>query len=261
MSTSIAVSRVTDVLSHGSADADILYYMSANSAAQPKVAVVDDERSIRDLLEIGLGREGYAVRTAADGQQAIALVAEWQPDVIVLDVMMPKLDGFSLLPLLRRRTQAPIIMLTARGDIADRVTGLRGGADDYLAKPFDLDELLARLEAALRRPHLATPKQLAYEDLTADLETREVFRAGERIDLTVREFELLVVLMREPRRVFSKGRLLDTVWGADFDGPVGIVETYISYLRAKIDAKTDIKLIHTIRGAGYTLRTEPARTP
>ena len=235
--------------------------MVAHVPGKPKVVVVDDERSIRELLELGLAREGYVVRSAADGAQALALIAEWCPDVIVLDVMMPKIDGFALLPMLRRRTQAPIIMLTARGDISDRVTGLRGGADDYLAKPFDLDELLARLEAALRRPHLATPKQLAYEDLTADLETREVFRAGERIDLTVREFELLVVLMREPRRVFSKDRLLDVVWGAEFDGPVGIVETYISYLRAKIDAKTDIKLIHTIRGAGYTLRTEPARTP
>lgn len=255
------VSQLTDVLSRGSALADILYYMSAANASQTKVAVVDDERSIRDLLEIGLGREGYAVRTAADGQQAIALVADWQPDIIVLDVMMPKLDGFSLLPLLRRRTQAPIIMLTARGDIADRVAGLRGGADDYLAKPFDLDELLARLEAASRRPHLATPKHLAYEDLTADLETREVFRASKPIDLTVREFELLVVLMREPRRVFSKDRLLDVVWGADFDGPIGIVETYISYLRAKVDANNPVKLIHTVRGAGYTLRVESSRTP
>ena len=253
------VSRITDLLSRASARADILYYMGAANAPQMKVAVIDDERSIRDLLEIGLGREGYTVRTAADGQQAIALVADWQPDVIVLDVMMPKLDGFSLLPLLRRRTQAPIIMLTARGDVADRVIGLRGGADDYLAKPFDLDELLARLEAALRRPHLAAPKQLAYEDLTADLDTREVFRGAERIDLTVREFELLVVLMREPRRVFSKDRLLDVVWGADFDGPIGIVETYISYLRAKIDANSSVKLIHTVRGAGYTLRVEPAR--
>jgi DNA-binding response OmpR family regulator len=225
-----------------------------------KVAVVDDERSIRELLELGLAREGYAVRAAADGSQAIALVTEWNPDIIVLDVMMPKIDGFALLPLLRRRTQAPIIMLTARGDIADRVAGLRGGADDYLAKPFDLEELLARLEAALRRPQLADPRILNYADLVADLDTREVFRGGVRIDLTAREFDLLVTLLREPRRVFGKDRLIDLVWGVGFDGPVGIVETYISYLRAKIDAEAPIKLIQTIRGAGYTLRIEP-QTP
>jgi DNA-binding response OmpR family regulator len=230
--------------------------MVAHSPGRPKVAVVDDERSIRELLELGLAREGYIVRSAADGAQALTLVAEWCPDVIVLDVMMPKIDGFALLPMLRRRTQAPIIMLTARGDIADRVSGLRGGADDYLSKPFDLAELLARLEAALRRPHLADPRILTYADLIADLDTREIFRAGVRVDLTAREFDLLVALLREPRRVFSKERLIDLVWGIGFDGPVGIVETYVSYLRAKIDADAPIKLIQTIRGAGYTLRIE-----
>lgn len=230
--------------------------MAHDAKGRPKVAVVDDERSIRELLELGLEREGYAVRSVPDGQQALSLVGEWQPDVIVLDVMMPKIDGFALLPLLRRRTQAPIIMLTARGDVADRVIGLKGGADDYLSKPFDLEELLARLEAALRRPRLAEPKTLAYADLTADLDTHEVFRAGKRIDLTAREFELLVTLLREPRRVFSKERLLDLAWGVGFDGPIGIVETYISYLRAKIDAEEPVKLLQTIRGAGYTLRIE-----
>jgi DNA-binding response OmpR family regulator len=231
--------------------------MVAHVPGKPKVVVVDDERSIRELLELGLAREGYVVRSAADGAQALTLVAEWCPDVIVLDVMMPKIDGFALLPMLRRRTQAPIIMLTARGDIADRVAGLRGGADDYLAKPFDLEELLARLDAALRRPHLADPRILTYADLIADLDTREIFRAGMRVDLTAREFDLLVALLREPRRVFSKERLIDLVWGVGFVGPVGIVESYVSYLRAKIDADAPVKLIQTIRGAGYTLRIEP----
>jgi len=230
--------------------------MVAHVPGKPKVVVVDDERSIRELLELGLAREGYVVQTAADGAQALALVADWCPDVIVLDVMMPKIDGFALLPMLRRRTQAPIIMLTARGDLSDRVTGLRGGADDYLAKPFDLEELLARLDAALRRPHLADPRVLTYSDLSADLDTREVVRAGARIDLTAREFDLLVALLREPRRVFSKERLLELVWGVGFDGPIGIVETYVSYLRAKIDAEAPVKLIQTIRGAGYSLRLE-----
>jgi DNA-binding response OmpR family regulator len=230
--------------------------MTTERSGRPKVAVVDDERSIREMLELGLAREGYLVRCAPDGQQALSLVAEWNPDVIVLDVMMPKIDGFALLPLLRRRTQAPIIMLTARGDVADRVAGLKGGADDYLAKPFDLEELLARLEAALRRPRLAEPKILNYADLVADLDTREVFRNGRRLDLTAREYDLLIALLREPRRVFSKERLIDLVWGVGFDGPVGIVETYISYLRAKVDADAPQKLLHTLRGAGYTLRLE-----
>jgi DNA-binding response OmpR family regulator len=230
--------------------------MTHDTPGSPKVAVIDDERSIRDLLELGLAREGYSVRSAADGQLGLGLVSQWDPDVIVLDVMMPKIDGFALLPLLRRRTQAPIIMLTARGDIADKVAGLKGGADDYLAKPFDLTELLARLEAALRRPRLAEPKILTYADLTADLDTHEVFRSGKRLDLTAREYDLLIALLREPRRVFSKDRLIDQVWGVGFDGPVGIVETYISYLRAKIDNDASVKLIHTIRGAGYTLRIE-----
>ncbi len=218
------------------------------------MAVVDDERHIREMLELGLGREGYLVRCAADGQAALALVRDWEPDVIVLDVMLPKIDGFALLPLLRRQTEAPILMLTARGDVSDRIEGLARGADDYLPKPFAFDELLARLGAALRRPRLAVMETLHFADIYVDLERREVSRGERRIDLTPREYNLLLTLVREPRRVWSKEQLLDTVWGHDFEGNPSIVETYVSYLRAKLDAGGEAPLIQTIRGVGYALR-------
>jgi len=196
------------------------------------------------------------VRSAADGAQALDLIGQWEPDIIILDVMLPKIDGFTLLPMLRKKTEAPIIMLTAKGDIPDKVVALDRGADDYLAKPFAFEELLARLGAALRRPKLATGAELRYDDLTVNVETREVLRGGRRIGLTPREFDLLVALIRVPRRVLTKEQLLEQVWGHDFEGEVGIVETYISYLRAKIDGGEQRRIIHTVRGVGYALRED-----
>jgi DNA-binding response OmpR family regulator len=222
----------------------------------PKVVVVDDERHVREMLELGLTREGYTVRSAADGAQALELIGQWQPDVIILDVMLPKIDGFTLLPMLRKKTEAPIIMLTAKGDIPDKVVALDRGADDYLAKPFAFEELLARLGAALRRPKLAAGAELRYDDLSVNVETHEVIRGGRRIGLTPREFDLLVALIRVPRRVLTKEQLLEQVWGHDFEGEVGIVETYISYLRAKVDGGAQKKIIHTVRGVGYALRED-----
>jgi DNA-binding response OmpR family regulator len=222
----------------------------------PKVVVVDDERHVREMLELGLTREGYTVRSAADGAQALELIGQWQPDVIILDVMLPKIDGFTLLPMLRKKTEAPIIMLTAKGDIPDKVVALDRGADDYLAKPFAFEELLARLGAAMRRPKLAAGAELRYDDLSVNVETHEVIRGGRRIGLTPREFDLLVALIRVPRRVLTKEQLLEQVWGHDFEGEVGIVETYISYLRAKVDGGAQKKVIHTVRGVGYALRED-----
>jgi two-component system response regulator MprA len=230
--------------------------MNGKMAAPPKVAVVDDERHVREMLELGLAREGYAVRCAADGAQALELVGEWQPDIVILDVMLPKIDGVTLLPMLRKKTEAPIIMLTAKGGVPDRVAALVRGADDYLAKPFVFEELLARLTAALRRPRLAGGDVLRYVDLTINLETREVTRGERQIGLTPREFDLLVALARTPRRVLTKEQLLQQVWGHDFEGEVGIVETYISYLRAKVDAGSPKRIIHTVRGVGYALRED-----
>jgi DNA-binding response OmpR family regulator len=223
---------------------------------QSKILVVDDERSMRDMLRLGLEQQGYAVRDLPDGRGLEEAVVQWQPDAIVLDVMMPFADGFTLLPLIRRMTQAPVIMLSAKTDVGDRVTGLTLGADDYVPKPFAFPELVSRIEAALRRPHISAPEFLRYMDLSVNLRTREVERAGRKIQLTNKEFTLLVTLMREPRRVFGKEDLLAQVWGEDFEGEIGNVETYISYLRAKVDADASNRLIHTIRGAGYSLRGE-----
>ncbi|MDQ6781659.1 MAG: response regulator transcription factor [Candidatus Eremiobacteraeota bacterium] len=220
----------------------------------PRVAVIDDERHIRTLLEIGLADEGFAVRTASDGALGLTLVREWKPDVIVLDVMMPKIDGIALLPMVRRLTEAPVVMLSAKSEIADKIEGLGAGADDYLAKPFEFSELVARLKTALRRPKLAKNSVLRYADLVVDTEARLVSRGGRQIELSQREYDLLSALLRNSGRVFTRDQLLDMVWGADRDIGPGTVETYISYLRAKVDQGSDNRLIHTIRGVGYSLR-------
>jgi DNA-binding response OmpR family regulator len=226
--------------------------MSMSTTA--RIAVIDDERHLRELLELALGESGFDVRTAPDGPAGLALVKEWRPDAIVLDVMLPQINGLDLLPLMRRVTEAPILMLSAKTDTDDRVTGLRRGADDYIAKPFEVSELVARLHSALRRPRLEHPAVVSYADLTIDLDRREVKRGATRIDLSAREYALLLTFVRNPERVFTRDQLLDLVWGSDRDVGPGAVETYVSYLRAKIDANFDPKLIRTIRGAGYALR-------
>ena len=218
-----------------------------------RVAVVDDDRFVREMLELGLTREGYIVRTASDGAAALDLVRVWDPELIVLDIMMPKIDGITLLPRLREITQAPILMLTAKGETADKVTSLGAGADDYLVKPFIFEELIARLQAKLRRPQLIEEQVLRWHEVAVNPVTREAWRGQERLDLTQREFDLLEVFMREPRRVFSKDHLLELVWGHDFEGGPNIVETYISYLRAKVDRPDQSSFIRTVRGVGYGL--------
>jgi DNA-binding response OmpR family regulator len=220
---------------------------------RPRVAIVDDERHIRELLELSLNQSGYATRSACDGQSGLQVIREWRPHAVILDVMMPKLDGLTLLPLIRTVTESPVLMLSALGEVSDRIAGLERGADDYLPKPFDTDELLGRLAAALRRPHLSDPQTLSFADLEVNVIDREVRRGERSIRLTAREFELLRVLLRHPRRIFSREHLLDRVWG-ERDVMPGCVDTYVSYLRAKIDATGEVPLIHTIRGAGYTLR-------
>lgn len=218
-----------------------------------RIAVIDDEPHICDLLSLALGHRGYEVRCARDGAAGLTLVREWSPDLIVLDVMMPKIGGIELLPSLRRATDAPVIMLSARGEVESKVEGLQHGADDYLSKPFELNELIARVEAKLRRPHMERRSTLQYEGLTADLEEHVVERDGCRLDLSPLEYKLLIALLRRPRRVFTRDELLDEVWGSG-DVGTGAVERYISYLREKVDAGFDRPLIQTVRGAGYTLR-------
>jgi DNA-binding response OmpR family regulator len=219
-----------------------------------RVLVVDDERAIRDVVDLALTDAGFHVRTAVDGADGLTIVRDWAPECILLDVMMPKIDGLALIPLLRRLTEVPIIMLTARGDVRDRVAGLEAGADDYLAKPFDVSELIARVTTVLRRPTLRKVNHLRFADLQLDLDERVVVRGDTEIDLSTREFDLLATLMRRPKRVFTREELLDLVWGSDRDVAAATVETYISYLRAKIDRHADKKLLRTIRGVGYALR-------
>jgi DNA-binding response OmpR family regulator len=219
-----------------------------------RLAVIDDEESVRKMLEVALALEGFEVRGAGDGIEGLALIRSWQPDCIVLDVMLPKVDGLTLLPMIRRLTEVPIIMLTARGDVRDRIDGIRAGADDYLPKPFDLEELATRLHAALRRPRLSELTVLAYEDLELDLETRTVRRGTTLINLSTREFDLLAALARRPRRVFTRDELVHLVWGDHREISTQTVDTYISYLRGKLDEPAQSALIHTVRGVGYVLR-------
>jgi DNA-binding response OmpR family regulator len=219
-----------------------------------RIAVIDDERHICELLSLALGHRGYVVRCAADASEGLSLVRQWAPDLIILDVMMPRISGIELLPALRRATDAPVIMLSARGEIESKVEGLEHGADDYLSKPFELSELLARVDAKLRRPHIEKRSMLEFEDLTVDLDEHVVERNGRRLDLSPLEYDLLVTLLRRPRRVFTREELLDEVWGDESDVGTGAVERYISYLRAKVDEGFDRTLIQTVRGAGYTLR-------
>jgi DNA-binding response OmpR family regulator len=219
-----------------------------------RLAVIDDEESVRKMLEVALALDGFEVRGAGDGVEGLALVRSWQPDCIVLDVMLPKVDGLTLLPMIRRLTEVPIIMLTARGEVRDRIDGIRAGADDYLPKPFDIEELATRLHAALRRPRLREVSELVYEDLELDLQARAVRRGANSIDLSAREFDLLAALARQPRRVFTRDELINLVWGDDRQIATQTVDTYISYLRVKIDESGKRALIQTVRGVGYVLR-------
>lgn len=221
-----------------------------------RVLVIDDERRIRELLELALRHQGYTVQSAPDGPSGLDAAKAFEPDVVVLDVMMPRIDGIALLPMLRRITDAPVIMLSAKGELENRVEGLAHGADDYLSKPFEISELVAHIEAKLRRPHLDRASALEYDDLSLDLEKRTASRGGSSLDLSRLEFDLLAALLRRPKRVFSREELLDLVWGDERDVSEGAVERYISYVRAKVDDGFARRLIHTVRGVGYTLRSE-----
>ncbi|HZY77278.1 MAG TPA: response regulator transcription factor [Jatrophihabitantaceae bacterium] len=233
--------------------------MSAATAARGtkrRVLVVDDEDNVTHLVSSALRFDGFETVTADNGTSALAKVAETDPDLIVLDVMMPGLDGLGVLQNLRSAgSQIPVIFLTARDTANDRIAGLRAGADDYVVKPFSVEELLARVHAVLRRaaPEDAREGVLRIADLELDENSHEVTRAGVEVHLTATEFELLRYLMRNERVVLSKTQILDRVWKYDFQGQSNIVELYIGYLRKKIDS-VEPKLIHTVRGAGYVIK-------
>jgi two-component system, OmpR family, response regulator len=227
-----------------------------NSVHKTRVLVVDDEPNIAELVATALRYEGFDVATAADGAQALATVRAFAPDLVVLDVMLPDTNGFELQARIRADGQrVPVLFLTARDAVEDRVRGLTLGADDYMTKPFSLEELVARVHAILRRTAGAADAshRLTFSDLELDDETHEVRRAGRRVNLSPTEFSLLRYLLLNSRKVLSKAQILDHVWQYDFGGDGRIVETYISYLRKKIDAGGP-PLIHTLRGVGYSLR-------
>ena len=221
------------------------------------VLIADDDRKIIDMLRRTLAYEGYHVVTAADGHEALAKAHLHRPDIVVLDWLMPGLDGLEVAKRLREADATPILMLTARDAVEDRVEGLDSGADDYLVKPFAPAELLARLRALLRRSESAQyEKPSSYADLYLDPVTRETRRGNRRFSLSPKEFDLLSYLLRYPRQVLPRERILLDVWGYDFGGDGNVLEVYIRYLRAKTEAGGEPRLIHTVRGVGYVLREE-----
>ncbi|NTU85300.1 MAG: response regulator transcription factor [Chloroflexales bacterium] len=219
------------------------------------ILVVDDDPKIASVVGRGLRFEGFDVRTAVDGNEALRTARDDPPDLIILDLMLPGIDGLEVCRRLRRGTNAPILMLTARDSVPDRVAGLNSGADDYLAKPFDFDELLARVRALLRRAAPGHDELLTFADLRLNVATHEVFRAQRRLDLTAREFAVLQLLMRSPRHVLSREQILERIWGSG-EVESNAVEVYIGRLRDKLEADDEPRLIQTIRGAGYSLREE-----
>ncbi|MDG4765720.1 response regulator transcription factor [Solwaraspora sp. WMMD406] len=222
-----------------------------------RVLVVDDEPALAELLTMALRYEGWDVRGVGDGTAAVRTAREFRPDAVVLDIMLPDVDGLEVLRRLRSDApELPVLFLTAKDAVEDRVVGLTAGGDDYVTKPFSLEEVVARLRGLMRRAARTGPQSdavLTVGDLTLDEESHEVRRAGDLITLTATEFELLRYLMRNPRRVLSKAQILDRVWNYDFGGQANVVELYISYLRKKLDAGRP-PMIHTMRGVGYVLK-------
>jgi two-component system, OmpR family, response regulator MprA len=240
---------------------------SAASETEPlaRVLVVDDEPALRDALESSLAFEGYEVATASDGIEALDAIAANKPDLVLLDIMMPRMDGLTAVRRLRSRgDNVPVLMLTARDAVGDRVTGLDVGADDYLAKPFELDELLARVRALLRRNTIvqaaglgegpANDEILGFEDLRMNTTTREVTRAGHPVELTRTEYMLLEMFLAHPRQVLTREQILKAVWGFDFEPSSNSLDVYVMYLRRKTEAGGLPRLVHTVRGVGYALR-------
>ncbi|HVC33985.1 MAG TPA: response regulator transcription factor [Chloroflexota bacterium] len=220
-----------------------------------RILVIDDDEAITLALRRALSFDGYTVELALDGEEGLRKARDVAPDLIILDVLMPGIDGFEVCRRVRSGDDTPILMLTARDDIADRVRGLDAGADDYLVKPFAPDELLARVRALLRRREPRDQSAvLRFVDLTVDTRTHQVFRGEREIQMSAKEFDLLCSFARHPRQVLTREQLLDAVWGYQFEGESNVVDVYIGYLRQKLEAGDEPRLIHTVRGVGFALR-------
>ncbi len=222
-----------------------------------RVLVIEDEAKIADFLRRGLIYEGYQVDVAPNGEAGLALARERSPDLVILDLMLPDMDGLEVCRRLRAASDVPILILTAKDAVSDRVKGLDSGADDYLVKPFAFEELLARLRALRRRRQTTEAQEvLRFADLTLNTATREVWRGNRRIELTAKEFDVLELFMRHPRQVLTRDILYERIWGYDFGGESNIIEVYIRYLRSKLEAGGEPRLLQTVRGVGYALREE-----
>ncbi len=220
-----------------------------------RVLIIEDESSIAGFLRRGLLYEGYEVEVAMDGESGLAAARDRPPDAVILDILLPGIDGMEVCRRLRAASDVPILMLTAKDAVPDRVAGLDAGADDYLVKPFAFEELLARLRAILRRRQPATTQEvLRFADLTLNLLTRQVWRGQRAIELTAKEFDVLEMFMRHPRQVLTRDILYERIWGYDYSGESNIIEVYIRYLRTKLEAGGEPRLLHTVRGVGYVLR-------
>ncbi len=222
-----------------------------------KILLIEDDEGILRFLRRGLSYEGYQVETALDGQEGLTKAREWHPDLVVLDWMLPGMDGLEVCRRLRATGPLPILMLTAKDMVQDRVQGLDAGADDYMVKPFELDELLARIRALLRRTQPERIPVLVFSDLTLDTSSRQALRSGREIQLTAKEYDLLELFMRHPRQVLTREMIFDRVWGYDFGGESNVLDVYIRYLRQKLVVGDEAQLIHTVRGVGYVLREMP----
>ncbi len=219
-----------------------------------QILVVDDDPEVLSFLRRGLTYEGFTIDTAGDGIEALTKARDTEPDLVILDVMMPGLDGVEVSRQLRKASDVPILMLTAKGTVADKVAGLNSGADDYLVKPFAFDELLARIRALLRRRQPEEGETLRFSDLVMNTSTREVRRGDELFDLTAQEFDLLELFLRHPRQVLKRDLIYERVWGYDFTGESNVIEVYVRYLRSKLEASGRPRLIKTVRGVGYVLK-------
>jgi two-component system, OmpR family, response regulator MprA len=222
-----------------------------------KILIIEDDEGILRFLRRGLAFDAYQVETALDGQEGLIKSREWHPDLIVLDWMLPGMDGLEVCRRLRASGPVPILMLTAKDMIQDRVQGLDAGADDYMVKPFELDELMARIRALLRRTQPERVPTLTFADLTLDTSSRQAIRNNREIQLTAKEYDLLELFMRHPRQVLTREMIFDRVWGYDFGGESNVLDVYIRYLRQKLVIGTEQQLIHTVRGVGYVLREMP----
>jgi two-component system response regulator MprA len=222
-----------------------------------RILIIEDDPAILKVLQRGLAYEGYAVDIATDGRTGLNLAHDHHPDLVILDWMLPGMDGLEVCRRLRLQGGLPILMLTAKDTIQDRVQGLDAGADDYIVKPFNLDELTARMRALLRRTQTERNQVYQFADLTMDTSSRQVTRGKRLVPLTAKEYELLELFLRHPRQVLTREVIFDRVWGYDFGGESNVLEVYIRYLRQKLEAEEEPRLIHTIRSVGYVLRENP----